>query len=139
MTEEALNHAPSREETVSAPKFTPGPWSVRQPERWPFDIEIVGPDGDVLVSETRPTHSTTQKSVADCMAAVGFPRGDRDEAIAANQRHLADVTLRAAAPELLGCLEGLIRAVESKTLPAMQLAAEFGRQAIAKARGEDRQ
>jgi len=85
-------------------KYMPGPFTVTQPEVWPFDIEVIGPDGNLAWSERRYAHVSRQNSVDECMRAVGFPYDERPEIESRLKRQLADVTLRAAAPELLEAL-----------------------------------
>lgn len=85
-------------------KHTPGPLFVRQPEKFPFNIEVVNEAGDVVFSERRYAYASGQESVQDVMAGVGFKAADRADVIDANQRQLADAFLRAAAPELLEAL-----------------------------------
>lgn len=86
-------------------KHTPGPLTVRQPDAWPFDIEVVNTDGDVVWSERRFAHSTKQKNLTDCLYAVGFDRDERPAVIAGIERQLADIHLRAAAPDLLEAVQ----------------------------------
>ena len=90
-------------------KFTKGPLFVVQPDKWPFNIEIVDTAGELVFEEHRHSYSTSHKTVEDVMNCVGF-RNTRDDpefvdrAIAANERQLADAYLRAAAPDLLEAL-----------------------------------
>lgn len=82
-------------------KHTPGPLFVRQPESFPFDIQIVDAKGEVAFRESRYAYSTKQETVEDVMQGHGFPFDQRDAVIAENGRQLADMHLRAAAPDLL--------------------------------------
>lgn len=54
-------------------KHTPGPLFVRQPESFPFDIQIVDAKGDVGFCESRYAYSSKQKTVEDVMQGRGFP------------------------------------------------------------------
>lgn len=89
---------------MSEPKFTAGPLFVRQPAKWPFNIEIVDANGTVVFDERRYAYSTNHKSIEDVMTAYRFDRDDVDSAVAGNERQLADAYLRAAAPELFDAL-----------------------------------
>jgi hypothetical protein len=51
---------------------------VVQPEVYPFPILIQNPDGDTVLELRRYAHGTVQKTVADCMSAVGFKRDERE-------------------------------------------------------------
>ena len=82
-------------------KFTKGPWFVRQEEKWPFDINIVDSNGQIVSNEPRYAYSSRQETIEDVMTAYRFPKDERDAAIKANETQLANAHLRAAAPELL--------------------------------------
>jgi hypothetical protein len=82
-------------------KHTPGPLFVRQPAKWPFDIEIVDAPGNLVSNERRYAYSTSHTSIEDVMTARGFRPEDVTSAIARNEPQLADAHLRAAGPELL--------------------------------------
>lgn len=113
---------------MSPNKHTPGPFTVRQPDSWPFDIEVVNANGDVVWSERRYAHSTKQKNLTDCLYAVGFDRDERPDVMAGIERQLADIHLRAAAPDLLEALKALqLQALQSNVNSA---ANEWGREAL---------
>jgi hypothetical protein len=116
---------------MSEIKHTPGPLFVRQPEKWPFHVEIVNEAGEIVASEHRYAYSTSHNTINDVMTARGFRMDDADKAIAANERQLADAYLRAAAPELL---EALQEAFHLDELGDAWF--DRARAAIAKARGE---
>lgn len=96
---------------MSETKFTPGPLSVRQPEKWPFNIEIIDAHGKVIFEERRYAYSTSHKSIEDVMTAQGFRLEDVAPAVNGNERQLADSHLRAAGPELVDALQALHDAV----------------------------
>jgi hypothetical protein len=85
-------------------KHTPGPLFVVQPEKWPFDIQTVDANGNVVFSERRMAYGSNQKTIADVMDGHGF-KDKREEAVEWNARQLADAYLRAAAPDLLQALQ----------------------------------
>lgn len=119
-------------------KHTPGPLVVRQPEMFPFDVEIVEASGNVVFQESRCAFSTKQKTVEDVMQGHGFPVDQRDAVIAANERQLADMHLRAAAPDLLKALEDCVAVMDRELagLKVIQPELSAARAAIAKATGE---
>jgi hypothetical protein len=116
---------------MSEIKHTPGPLFVRQPEKWPFNIEIVDAAGAVVFEERRYSYSTSHTTINDVMTASGFRMEDAELAITGNERQLADAYLRAAAPELFEALEDAILHLWPNTE-----AANKARAALAKARGE---
>ena len=119
-------------------KHTPGPLFVRQPESFPFDIQIVGAKEDVVFFESRYSYSTKQETVEDVMRGYGFPLDQRDAVIAANERQLADMHLRAAAPDLLKALKNCVAVMDRELagLKVIQPELSAARAAIAKATGE---
>lgn len=88
-------------------KHTLGPLSVHQPEQWPFDIQIVDAEGNVVFQEGRYAYGTGQKTIEDVMSGYGFTK-DRETVIESNERQLADAILRAAAPDLLASLQEMV-------------------------------
>jgi hypothetical protein len=88
-------------------KHTPVPLFVRQPDVWPFDIDVVDLDDNIIWNERRIAHGSRQRNLAQCMAAVGFPHDERPKIVALLERQLADAHLRAAAPDMLEALKGL--------------------------------
>lgn len=98
-------------------KHTPGPLFVSQPEKFPFPVQIVNEAGEVVFSEPRHSYSTKHKTVQDVMEArdMRYPKCEPDfvdNCIAANERQLADAYLRAAAPEMLATLKGLLESID---------------------------
>ena len=112
-------------------KYTKGPWFVQQEEKWPFYINIVDSNGQIVSNEPRYAYSSRQETIEDVMTAYRFPKDERDAAIKANETQLANAHLRAAAPELL---EALKWAVDNPNDDAYWI--EQARAAIAKATGE---
>lgn len=90
-------------------KHTPGPLTVRVSERWPYDIETVNADGQVVFSDRMPAHSTAMRSHEDLWEGVGFPARERAEVVELNRRAVADATIRASAPDLLEALQAIVR------------------------------
>jgi hypothetical protein len=123
-------------------KHTPGPLFVRQPEKYPFPVEIVNESGEVVFSEQRHAHGTGQKTVQDAMEARnmryrGCPDDFVDNCIAANERQLADAYLRAAAPEMLAALKMAKWMLERDYIdPQKMKVIEMCDVAITKAQGE---
>lgn len=114
-------------------KHTPGPLFVRQPEMFPFDVEIVEASGNVVFQESRCALSTKQKTVEDVMQGHGFPVDQRDAVIAANERQVADMTLLAAAPDLLEALNAVEGAYQCGA--DLNIVMDQVKSAIAKATG----
>ncbi len=110
---------------------TEGPLYVMQLDVFPFLITTVDKDGNEIFCETRYAYGTGQKTVDDVMNGSCFsnPEG-RSAAVESNERQLADAYLRAAAPDLLAALQGVLRVADRQT-------DEFdaARAAIAKAEG----
>lgn len=90
-------------------KYTKGPWFVRQEEKWPFDINIVDSNGQIVSNEPRYAYSSKQETIEDVMTAYRFPKDERDAVIKANETQLANAHLRAAAPDLLEALTDLLK------------------------------
>ena len=76
-------------------KHTPGPWSLEQERTWPYSLFTRAPDGEIIS--------------VDGLAVYG-KKDTRHEANARemNERRIADVVLRAAAPELLAACEAAL-------------------------------
>jgi hypothetical protein len=115
-------------------KFTKGPLFVVQPDKWPFNIEIVDTAGELVFEERRHSYSTSHKTVEDVMNCVGFHNTRdgpefADRAIAANERQLADAYLRAAAPDLFEALRLMI----SDDFPSLPLTVQALRLELADA------
>ena len=111
---------------------TPGPLSVVQHNKWPFDILTVDGAGNEIFREVRKAAGSSQSTVAEVMSGQCFKgKFDRDSAIAANGRQLADAKLRAAAPDLLEALTRLLDDDEANL--TLQGRRNLARAAIAKA------
>lgn len=88
---------------MSKPTHTPGPWVLELQEVRPHRIVIRAGDREIL-SQDMYAHSSVQRTLADCLAAIGFPAAERASIIAALQEQVANARLIAAAPDLLEAL-----------------------------------
>lgn len=123
-------------------KWTSGPLHVVQQENWPWQIEVHDAEGNCVSTEQRTAYSSRHKTLNDVMTGYDMP--DVQEAVFLNERQVADMQLRAAAPELYEALEevlscdvyadaeGLLKIEYSLDSDVSQKA----RNALAKARGE---
>lgn len=122
--------------------YTKGPLTVKVTERWPFNIETLDAEGDVIFSTRMPCNSTRDKSADDAINCVNFPGDKRAEYAAINRRAVADDVLRAAAPDLLEALESVLDSIGALTKRhelyghMSEKEADQVFAAIAKARGE---
>ncbi|MDQ7981912.1 hypothetical protein QYH69_32330 [Paraburkholderia sp. SARCC-3016] len=99
---------------MSEAKHSPGPWHLHEETHWPFKLAIIAANGDEVSIESRSAYGSGQKSIDDVMSARGFRDVDqREDAIAANARQLANAKLRAAAPELLAELQAAHRIIRN--------------------------
>ena len=94
---------------MSENKFTPGPYTLKQEDAWPFYVDIVSANGDVILRQDRAAYSSSQKNLAECLDGVGFKGEEREAVIKAIEEQIATMRLFATAPDLL---EALIEAVE---------------------------
>lgn len=83
---------------------TPGPLTVRVNPKWPFDIETLDAQGDVVFSRPMPAYSSSHRTVEDVLSAKGM----EPHCVEGNRRALADEILRAAAPDLAASMQGLL-------------------------------
>lgn len=99
---------------------TPGPWVLVQPDQWPFDLEIRGPEREEVVVQRRWAHASGQETLADCMSAVGFhgEEGRNVRAVLATQ--VANARLISACPTMYSYIEK--RAAEGDAEAAVLLA-----------------
>lgn len=95
---------------------TPGPLTVRVDDELPFTIRTFNSSGECIFARDMPAWSTNQTSSAQAMRGAGLLQ-DKDAAIAANRRAVADETLRAAAPDLLDALKALTEWGRTHTSP----------------------
>lgn len=127
-------------------KWTPGPWRMEETETWPFGVSIWGASKLVLVQD-RVALSTNQKTLADCLNAVGFehnpknPEFSRRAALASLEEQAANLCLFLAAPDIYAEFAHLVRLLEpmesAGTLNVPGLATLNGARAVlARARGE---
>lgn len=89
------------------PSFTPGPLFVEQETQRPFRLILRAVGGEVLESHLPAVHSSAARTLEEQTEAVCFPPAQREAAIAANTRQLADMQLRAIAPEMFDQLKVL--------------------------------
>lgn len=116
---------------------TPGPWTLKQEDVWPFDLDIVG--SHPIVNIRRIAHSSSQQTLADCRAAVGFPYKERDNVSAKIAEQEANARLIAAAPDLLAALRWYVENDEVEEMDGNEFwlkGREQARDAIKKATGE---
>lgn len=97
-------------------RHTPGPLHVDTDKRFPFDLLLVDATGNIIARESRYAYSTKQKTVEDVMTGRYLDPDIRVDAVLANERQLADMVLRAAAPELLELIKELILPFEQTCL-----------------------
>jgi len=97
---------------VSEFKGTPGPLHVQQDSQWPYNIRVCEHSGATIYSEHLICSSSSWKGLDDARNLVGIYGVERDEWSALMERQMADMQLRAAAPDLLEALEGAIGALE---------------------------
>lgn len=83
---------------------TLGPLTVRVNPKWPFNIETLDVQGEVVFVRTMPANSTSHRTVEDVLSAKGM----EPDCAESNQRALADEILRAAAPDLAAAVAGLL-------------------------------
>ena len=87
-------------QTETATTFTPGPWRLEQPDKWPYDLTVYAASGEAVVSQRRWAHSSTHKSLSDCLDAVGFPAAEWVGIKTKLSEQIANAHLIAAAPLL---------------------------------------
>lgn len=90
-------------EILKAFNHTKGPLQVRMADSWPFDIETVDREGNVVFARQLPCYGTHQQSAEDAMSGKGIP--EEWNAAEINSRAYADEVLRAQAPAMLMALE----------------------------------
>lgn len=100
--------------TQQSVEHTAGPWRVEVAARWPFDLDIMSGEADVVVSMRRVAFSSRAKSIDDLRAGVGFPHAQRPDIAATVARQEANARLIAAAPDLLEALEALTDFMDSE-------------------------
>lgn len=114
---------------------TSGPWSVKVNERWPFTIQILDSEGNVIISRDLPAHSGKDRTIQDALDCVHFSRDERERYSEANYCAVANCHLAAAAPDLLNALENLLAVMNGEGGTRADCK-EIARAAIAKAKGE---
>ena len=118
-------------------KFTPGPLRVEQDEEWPFQIRIVNAAGEEIETRRRYASSSDQRTLDDCLNAVGFDHAERPAIMEALARQLADAHLRAAAPDMFEALEYVREHLLKEPCPiGRRHVARKVLPALARARGE---
>jgi hypothetical protein len=113
---------------------TPKQWKVVEPDDRPGKIYIYDADRRVA-SFDRYAWSTSDKSAKDARECRAFHPDDRAEAIEANRQQIQDITLMAAAPELLASLKALVACIDMTRGPDADAALQAAKAAIAKAEG----
>jgi hypothetical protein len=81
-------------------KHTPGPWTVKLIEEWPFGVSVMAGE-HAIVHQFACAHSTEQKTRLDCESAIGFEHSKREQVREASATQDANARLIAAAPDLL--------------------------------------
>lgn len=81
-----------------------GPWTVEHQQRLPYDINIKAGD-EAVVNMTRYTYAAWQKTLADCLNAVGIEPSEQKETQELLRLQIQLANLIASAPELLACLK----------------------------------
>ena len=84
-------------------------WSLVVGEAFPWNLYVTEGERIVLTMQ-RAAFSTAQKSVDDCMAGVGFPRDQRDYAVAQNARQMEDAAFIVLA---VNAHQALVEALEA--------------------------
>lgn len=66
-------------------KHHPAPWRIVEPAKWPWHIGIVDAAGDLVLRMEMPSHSTSDKTLADVLAGECWAdEAARQRAIEAN-------------------------------------------------------
>lgn len=94
---------------------TPGPLAVKIGKDWPFNINTVDVNGTIVFIDRLPCHSSADKSIKQAMECKHHDKEGRAGYSALNRRALADAVLRAAAPDLLEALQGVLRVADRAT------------------------
>lgn len=92
---------------------TAGPWTLRQDEKWPFDLVIVGPAGNCVAAGCRVATSTSQNTLAECLEAKGFEYTDKAAIRADLEKQVDNFRVMAAAPDLLAMLAEVLADTEA--------------------------
>lgn len=93
-------------------KHTPGPWALSEADEYPYDL-LIAAGGNQVLSMRRAAHASDQRSLADCLAGIGFEINAevhsfrRDVVVASLLEQRANARLIAAAPELLAALAAI--------------------------------
>lgn len=93
-----------------------------QPEKWPFDIEIMNGDKE-LISWRRYAYGSSNKSVAEVMDGLAFKGEERQQVISDNARQVEFAKLFAAAPETATQRDELL-SVQKQLVEALEEAVE---------------
>lgn len=122
-------------------KHTPGPLSVSFGTKWPFEILIINKSGSVVYRDPLLCHSRKDKTFEEALNCRNFKASEQEEYAAINHRAVADAYLRAAAPDLLEALTGMLACWRSVCRaqgwePEHVVEAIRAQEAIAKATGE---
>lgn len=122
-------------------KHTPKQLSVSFGTKWPFEILIINESGSVVYRDTLPCYSSKDKTFEEALNCWNFKGSEQEEYAAINKRAVADAYLRAAAPDLLEALSGMLACWRSVCRaqgwePEHVVEAIRAQEAIAKATGE---
>jgi len=126
---------------MSEAKHTPGPLTVSVNDKWPFKIVTKNAEGEVVFQTDLPIYSTSHNCAADAIYGVGLPAEWNSAEM--NARAIADEVVRAAAPDLLAALQGILGyfdsgnsvSVSQATIKASSDEVKAARAPIAKATG----
>lgn len=105
---------------MSEIKHTPGPVTVITKDKWPFKIQGVDANGEVLWEEHRYAFSSEMKTLKDLHSGVGFKGSERQEVIEKNRRQLLDCYRRGAGADMYEAAFGAV----SRAIP-VEIVAQY--------------
>lgn len=132
--------------TPGAMRATKGPWKLEVVEKWPYGVQIIAANGNVVLAQDGFAHSSQQKNRADYLDGVGFSYkdGQRYKACEVVAEQEANARLMAASWEMLEALQALMDEYKQRmdgdypgeNLHQFQSAYKMARAAISAATGE---